>query len=555
MNGRWNRRGATIFALLVVGAAFGWWWWAGRPQPAAPWSPARYLPADADVALWTAPVGQVAGRLGDLGDQVPGLAGVFDLLRSYAGVDLRDEQATERAGLRRDAGTAVCVWRNAVWWTVPVRGPQGAQHVVETLRRRGYGIGAPRPTAHGRSWLVTDRQGQADRARLWHGPDAVVLRVALDPTPTGNEADALGALLTATPRTDLDLRGAVARAELHWGEAGRGARLVRDALHQALGPADLVIGAVADRAMGASVALEIDAQGLAARLALRSLPGKLQDIAQWHQGFIAKGGELSLADLLPDETPLVASARLNPGLWNNLPELLRDRVLPASALRALHESLGGVDARQLLAQLDGQVAIAVLAVGDEVPLDPTQWPNLWWRTALRIAVGVAARTDVEAAALADKLRSAVDTSADRSQPAQYGAWTGFSVPGPGAPWMVLRQGRQLAMIAGPGAADDLRRVAEGRFGALAKVATAPVEHAIASGQDLWLGARVGTARIVRSLRRRGVPDYALQLVGAVETVSARVRLTADEVVVDVALRPSGRKVGRDKAVLGAGDGP
>ncbi len=555
MNRRWSRLGVGLFALLVAAAAGGWWWWANRQVQLPPWSAARYLPADADVALWTAPVGDVAARVGDLGEQVPGLRGVFELLRLYTGVDLRNEEATQRAGLRRDAGTSVCIWRNGVWWAVPVRGTVGASHLTESLRRRGYGIGASQQTQHGQTWPVADRQGGAGRARVWHLPDAVVLRVALDATPTGNEPEAIAALLGAAPRKDLELQGAMARVESAWGDTGRGAALVRELLHKALGPADLVIGAVADRALGVAARIDLGRDGLTVRLSLRSAPGKLADIAQWHQQFVAKGGELSLADLLPDETPLLVQARINPGLWNNLPEILRDRVLPSSALRALHESLGGVDARQVLAQLDGQVVLAVLAVGDDVPLDPNQWPQLWWRTALRFAVGVAARSDVEAIALIDKLRSAVDTSADKSQSAQYAAWAGFSVPGPGSPWLVLRQGRQLAMVSGPGAADDLRRVADGKFGTLAKAATTPIERDIASGQGGWIGSRLATARVVRSLRRRGVPDYALQLVGAVETIAVRVRLGPDEVTLDVALRPSGRKAASEKAVQGAGDGP
>lgn len=555
MKGRWSRLGAGLFALLVAAAVGGWWWWTGREAPLAPWSPARYLPADADVALWTAPIGEFGARVGDLGDQVPGLRGVFDLLRMYAGVDLRDEEATQRAGLRRDAGTAVCVWRNGLWWAVPVRGAVGASHVTGLLQRRGYGIGPAQTTAHGNSWPVDDRQGGAGRARVWHLPDAVVLRIALDVTPTGNDPEAIAALLAAPARQDVDLQGAMARAESNWGDKGQGANLVRALLHKALGPADLVVGAVADRAVGAGARLELGRDGLNVRVTLRSANGKLDDIARYHQQFVPKGGELSLADLLPDETPVVAYARLNPGLWTNLPEMLRDQVLPASALRALHESLSGVDARQVLAQLDGQVALAVLAVGDEVPLDPNQWPQLWWRTALRLAVGVSARTDVEAGALLDKLRSAVETSADKPQPASFGTWNGFSVPGPGTPWLVLRNGRQLALVSGPGASDDLRRVAEGRFASLAKVATAPVESELVRGSEVWLSSRLGTARLVRSLRRRGVPDYALQLVGAVETVAARVRLGSSEVKLELALRPSGRKAGAEKAVQGAGDSP
>lgn len=541
--------------VLAVTAIGGWWWYGGQDPALPPWQAERFLPADADVAVWSAPIGEVADQLGVLGSQVPGLRGVFDLVKLYVGVDLRDAEATARAGLRRDAGLTVCIWRNGVWLAVPIRSPAGAAHIAENLRRRGYGIGPSQAHSSGQSWQIDDRQGGVNRARVWQLSDSVVVRVALDATPTGNAVGAIDTLVASKPRTDMDLAGAAIRAETAWGLQTPQAKLIQGQLHKLLGPADLAIGAAVDLVHSAGVRLDIGAERTSLTVKCRTEPNKLKDIADFHQNFVLAGGELAIADLLPDETPLLLRARINPALWNNVPEFLRERVVPTSALTLLHSSLSAVDARQILAQWDGQIAVALLAIGDQVPLDPNGWRNLWWRTALRLAVAVSFKTDTLAADVVTKLAAAIDTSAERTQVAQFGAWTGFSVPGPESPLFVLRKGKHVAMVAGTAAGDDLRRVVEGKFEALAKVARDGTDREIVDGKATWLGARVNTPRLVRSLRRRGVPDYAVQLVGAIEIVDARVQLGPSELVLELVLQPSGHAAGVDKAVSGAGDSP
>lgn len=545
--------GKILIALLFVGAAGGWWWYQNREPPLPAWQAERYLPQDADVALWTAPLGELADHLGELGQQVPGLSGVFDLLKLNVGADLRDREATLRAGLRRDAGLAVSIWRNGLWLAVPVAGPKGADHALEMLRRRGYGVGAAEPHGQGRSWPIADRQGGQGRARAWLLPDSVVVRVALDPTPTGNDLGAVDALVAAPPRQDLKLDGAALRIVSHWGTGTPQAGLIQGQLHKLLGPADLLIGALADKVAGIDGRATLGKAGVGVKIALQTDAGALKEIAAFHQGFVATGGELAVADLLPDETPLLLRVRANPALWTGLPEMIRDQALPQTALGRLHDSLTGVDARQLVAALDGQLAFSLLAIGDQVPLDPNQWPHLWWRTSLRLAVGASFKTDQLAAEWMGKLRSAIDTSADKTQPAEFGAWRGFAVQGPGAPWMVLQKAKHLAMVSGQGAVDDLRRVTEGKYQPLGKIAREGIDRDLIDGKNAWLGARVATSRLVRSLRRRGVPDYALQLIGAIDAVDARVQLQPDAAIVELDLRAAGVQAGKDTAVSGAGE--
>ncbi len=549
---RWSKPGLAAMVLLTAGAIGGWIWYAQRDVALSPWQAARFLPADADAVAWTATLGDVADNLGALGKNVQGLQGVFEMVKLAVGVDLRDARATERAGLRRDAGLAASIWHNGLWMALPVANSAGVDHVLEVLRRRGYGIGAPQLAALQRSWLIADRQGGQGRARVWDLGDTAVVRVALDATATGNEISDVQAWLATPKRSDVALDGAVLRIAMAWGLDTPQAKRVREPLHKLLGPADLLVGGALDRVQGLDVRAELGGDGVRLRATLQAPSGKLADIAAYYQNFVGDDAALNVGDLLPDETPLLLRARVNPALLSMVPEALRNQVLPATALAVLHPSLSGVDAGSIINQWDGQVALAVLAIGDSVPLDPNAWKNLWWRTALRLGLAVSLRTDVAAKDTLEKLRSAIDTSADRSTPAQYGAWAGFGVPGPGAPWLLLRNGRHLAVVAGTGATDDLRRITDGKYASLDKVARPGLDRALVQGQGTWLGVRLATPRIVRSLRRRGVPDYASQLVGAIDTVAARVQLTNDAMVAELSLFSAGNAATAEMPVNGTG---
>lgn len=552
-----QRLGLALAALLLVAAGVAALV-ALRPAPALPtWRAEAWLPAEAELVVWSAPTASVAERFDELAQTVTGLRGVWDAVQLASGVDWRDAAAIQRAGLRGDAGLAAFWWRQAAWVVVPIAAAAGGDHVREQLRRRGYGVGAPQALGNGQLWQIAGRDSQADLLQLWQGADAVVLRMPLEATATLAGPSELAGYFKAKTLASLDQAPGVLHLRWAWqgtGSSGQGAK-VQAALHQALGPADLLLGGVVDRVQGLDADVQLGPEGLTSQVRLKAAAGKLADVASYHAGFVADAAALSLGDLLPDETLLLSQLRLNPALWNGLPQALQDAVLPAHALQALHPALAGVDARQALQMWDGQVAVALLAVADAVPLDPRAWAKLWWRTALRPVVAVSLRSDAQARELQERLRAAIDTSADRSQPASFGRWLGFSVAGPDAPWLLLRQGRVIAMVSGQGAADDLRRVTEGKYAALGQAVQGEHEKTLVAGQRYWSSALLHTPRLVRSLRRRGVPDYATQLLGAVHSVAATVELTADSVTLQVALRPAADEEADHAApVQGAGGG-
>ncbi len=550
---------AAVVGLAAAAALA--WWLLGDAVRRQPWQAAAWLPKDAEVQLWTAPLGEVSAGARALAGRVQGLGGVVDAVKLASGVDFADADAVERAGLRADAGVAVTLWQGAAWAAIPVNRQAGVDHLLEQLLRRGYGVSAAKKDSHGAHWAVADRLGnRPDFLRIWDLDGAVLLRLPLEPTPTQTADAALDAFLTAPKLTAADLGDRPGSVHVRWQLAGPGnhAAAVRAAGHTALGPVDLLFGGVVERTQLATLDLGADASGVLALLRLDAGVDKLKDIADYHAGFVTVGSELAVGDLLPDETPLLLRLRVNPALWSLLPAAVQDSVLPSFALQALHPGLSGIDARQMLGDFDGQLAIGLLAVADSVPLDPVLWPRLDWHTALRPFVIASFKSDVAAKGWLDKLRGAVQASAqlgggDQLVAHRQGQWTGFAASGPGAPWWLLQRGRALAWLAGQGTGDDLRRLAEGKFLTLDKAFALEGEKQLVAGTQHGDGLLVATPRLVRSLRRRGVPEYATGLIGAIASVAVTLELNADALLLKATLRPSDADTEVSPDVHGAGE--
>lgn len=518
----------SLIAVAVLGAAL----WAVLSQHHGSetrfdWT--AWTPRDADAVLWLDRPGDLRAGLSRLAHDVPGTQGVRDALRLVAGADLLDPQAVAKAGLREDAGLVAFRWHDAVWLALPVRDERGPEHVLSVLRQRGY-----RPVAQGSSaWSIGDRtQPDSEALHAWLLDDVLLLR-------TGGAAEKAETALAAFQQEPRMAAAAPRPGELH--ARATLAAVDRQAMHDLLGPGNLLIGGAIDRLTGLVADLRV-ADGVPDLHVRMTAPaGALADVAQYHSGFLreAPGGLLDVGDLLPDETPLLVRARLNPALLSLLPAQVRASVLPSAALQVVHPALVGVDANlQVVQPWDGQVAVALLGIDDAVPLDPRAWPALSWRTALRLAVVLSLRTDQDAASLLQRVRAALDTTADRPKQVQLGVWAGLSVPGPEAPWLLLQSGRRIAFVSGTGELEDLQRVADGKFPSLAKVMRGDLEREVVEGRRLWFGALVTTPRLVRSLRRRGMPDYVVQMLGSVAAIAAGVALESDAIDLRAVLRPT-----------------
>ena len=516
----------VLIVLAGAGFAIGaWLTWRHEHLPAVP--VAQQVPQQADAVVWLDRLDAATRGMRRLTDRVPGARGIRDALQVLVDVDLMDREAVAKVGLRPDAGVALFRWRGVLWLALPVASEDGAQHILTVLKRRGYTCVGQNP------WRIMDRQdvhAQVAEMRLSDGTALLQWPIAAKPA-TFAEYDA------APKRQALTANPGELHAQLQ--VAADGPELA--AIHGLLGPANLVLGGLVDRIERLDADVQLDAAEPALHARLASKPGALTDIADYHVRFLqeAPGALLDLGQLLPDETPLLLRARLNPAILGLVPQVLRDALLPAAALGAWHPSLNGVDfQRSVLQAWDGQIAVALLGVADDLPLDPNVWTQRSWRKDLRFALAFSTHTDTEADTLQQTVRAAVETSVDKPTPAQFRDWGGFAIANPDAPWWLLRHGRHVVLLSGRGEGEDLERIATGKFPDLRTAATAPIEKSLLDGAGRWAGALVETPRLARALRRRGVPDYAVKLLAAVQSVAVAVSLDADALTLDVQVRPS-----------------
>ncbi|MFZ4578023.1 MAG: hypothetical protein ACOYOB_06445 [Myxococcota bacterium] len=532
--------GLVVAVAVMVGV------WTGTEPAPQHFSLDAWTPRDAGPVAWLDELAPVARGVRHFVDRVPGARGVQEALALTAGLDVLDPAAVEAAGFRMDAGLVGYRFQNAVWLVLPVRGPHAVEHLLKVLRQRGYEPRLDLAPLDGvlRHYAVAAR-GNAKREalHLWQLPDAIVTRWhpgAAETPPTPQQVQQLWHAWRISPRLPAGTLKA-RQGEVHVRAELSADGEIATAARAALGPANLLVGSLVDRARRVQADLRVDTAWPELRVVLQSEPGATVDIADYHFRYLQGGPAalLDLGDLLPDETVLLARTRLNPLSWKVLPAFVQDRVLPASLLSVLHPALSGVDARTaLLGALDGQLAAGLLGVADEVPLDPRAWTQLSARQVLRGFVAVSFTTDTQALAFVEQVRAALGSLQVATPPAQFGRWTGLTVDGPEAPWWLLRDGRKVVVLSGQGVGEDLARTAGGKFPTLGKAATGELEQALVQGKDWWTGASAMTPRIARSLRRRGVPDHFVQMLSSLAAVSVAVKLGSDGVEAVVQLRPA-----------------
>ncbi len=509
-----------VFIILLAGGSLAWWW-AHPPLSPLQWQ--AWVPAQAQAVAWTQPLGKIRPELKQLITALPGASGVGEALQWTAGVDLLDAEATQEAGFRDDAGIAAFTWQDAFWLVLPVRGQTGAAHALKVLADRGF---SSHPTTE-TSWDIADRNNpQVQAMQAWLIDDVLLVRQG----PV--QAQALAAWRGATKRAIAPDTLGMIHLEAQIDPA------LRQALHAGLGPANLLVGGAVDKLQRMDAQLVLNAQGPDLRVSLRSADNALADMQKYHQDFLGSSPALTVGDLLADETVLLLQARINPGLLSMIPQGIRGQWLPASALRVVDPNLGALDANSLvLGAWDGQIALAILGIADSVPLDPRLAVAMPWRSSLRLALILSLRTAAQAQAVVDM--AATTLVAQQPQATQLGQWHGFFFTKAATPWGLVASGPRLAFISGEGELADLTRTASGRFPSLGQAKHDPVVAEIIDGKSAWVGVVAQTPRVVRSLRRRGMPDYVVQLVDSIESFALKVDWTASSLELHVHLSPHG----------------
>ncbi len=523
---------------------------AGSNNGAEPFVLHAQVPTSAEQIIWLDELGDVVDGLSDLGRQIRGAEGLSEAGALLIGMPRLDRATLSEVGLDPSAGVVVWQHERALWISTRVANDGGAEHVVDVLRRRGH-IVQPlnADSGPGRGWSVAARGDESDlRARLRLVGRNLLVRWYLPlpgkGTPVGHTA-ALQAYDSAPRMAEAAMKAAGGQVHLRL-------RLTPElgfhkAARRAIGPAGLLFGRLVDGLQRAEVDLYLS--GGPPRLAVRLLSpaAATKAVADYHQGFLPEGTPaLDLGQLLPDEVAALARVRLNPALLGMVPNVLRNRVLPASILSQLHRSLSALDAHALLVdQLDGQVAVGLLGVDDAAPADPRTWSRRGFRRTVGAFVAASLRSDQAARNLIDRMRAVLAETGAKLASRTLGAFAGFTIGDPSVPWTLLRRGRSLIWISGAGELERFERVARGRFNTLAKSAGTDLEREVAAGGDHWVGALVTTGRLSRSMRRRGIPAHFVRMVASVAAVAATLSLRSDGLVLEVTLRPR-RPVGAPK---------
>ena len=513
---------------------------------------AAWTPRDAVAVMWLDDLGALLADLDELGTRLEGAAGIPEALALSLGVERPTPAAFDQAGLVVSSGAVAFVWHGAAWACVALHPSRGIPHVRTWLGQRGFDLlEEPAPG----TWLIRRPNATSPAALVWLRGSTLLVRAALPATwaaALGGESRppvATGKAVAAPVLARSALLAELEAAEKGLPLAGDGgvhlnARLgkndaLRPLLRRGLGLASLLFGGLIDGIQGLRADLRL--RGRAVRLAFRllSTPKANTDIARYHDGFLAKDSvALDLGDVLPDEIALWARVHINPRQLDMIPSFLRNRLLPATLLAALHPALAQVDARALfIDRLEGRLAAGVLGIDDKASLDPRSWI----RTGLqRVLSGFVAGTlgkEADAVALSGAVRAALSGAGEQLTPLTLGRWQGWSGAMLGTEVALLRRGNALLLIAGRGERARFERVARGRFPSLGKVAVRSMEKAMAADAIGWVGLGSTTGRIVRAARRRGVPDAFVRMVRGVAAVTMAVQLDADGVGAAVELRP------------------
>ena len=145
------------------------------------------------------------------------------------------------------------------------------------------------------------------------------------------------------------------------------------------------------------------------------------------------------------------------------------------------------------------------------------------------------RDDVAAKEVVERARKRLAENGGLQREIELGKWAG--VTRKDGDWAVLRDRRHVVWILGDGELPRFQRVQAGKFPSLGEVLKDDVERAATTGKGAWLSALLTTGRIVRSARRRGIPDAITAMIGSVEALAANVLLHKDGMTLQVQLRP------------------
>lgn len=549
-----HRRGAVALVLLLALVGGTVWVLKYREQgTSARFEATAHVPKAAVGVFWTGTLAEIATGLTEVGARIKGSAGLRDAAALLIGVKSLTAAGLTEVGLEAEAGVAGFIWDDAAWLAVPVRSRAGADHLLNLLQRRGHQVEAL-PAVGSRSfWQIHTRAGDAiaGHSQLEGGVllTRMVLPTATAATPTDARIDAFDAW-RAAPK--------LAGSEAESGAKTPGGRLlharwrldkddpIRSLVRRSLGPASLLFGRFVGSFTDARLDVLITNGAPTVTMKLNAPPDQAAEMRRYHRDFVQDDQALiALGGVLPDEVTAVVRARINPNLVSMVAGLLALGGGIAGDL--LDPELRSLDLQPLLlAPFDGQIAVALLGVSDDATPDLQQWRGTGWRKLAGVAAAVALRTDTDATAVIDRVRSRLQENSATFANVSLGEWRGIRRTGGRTSWALLRRDRGVFVILGEGEWERFDRVARGKFPSLGSTLQGPLENAVTSGKGQWLSAVVTTGRTVRSARRRGIPNSITSMVASVSAVALGVDLLDDGVRISASIRPRSAKMRKAK---------
>jgi len=557
-------RNVALAALFVGLIVIGWGVWrfeAGRAakqnEPAAA---QRIVPSDAELAVLFPTFEGLRQGLLAFSEGLEGADGLTEAVKALAGIDLKQPDALSRVGLEPTGDASAFYFASAFWLVLSSRDPQAATtHVRGLLEARGYtGF---EPAAGLPDVLVVRDRASPDRPAAFLAFNNELVFLIFPAAPRDLKAGVpsdpaiastlFAALHGATERLVDSPRLAAARKRLDATGSDPDTLLVArfpdgaerdkaiDKVLEALGPNGLLAGAFL-RGLDQFVAsFHVDRDTCSVRLGLlmkapeanKGLPPPTRDLAQRWVTF--QGGALPLGDVLPDDVAALVRLRVNPSVVGTVPQALFDQVVPKGVLGSVHPSLAEVDPRaDLLAHLAGDVAVGLLGLDPKAALNPVAWGQGPRALAEALHGFVAFDVQDPAPLLAriGALKPAASAAGAQVADIAIGKWRGSEWRFGSTVLLVLSEGKRFVVVNGEGERERLERVARGELPSLGAASKRSLEACVASGEPHLLSALATTGRVVRELRRRGIPDYFTGMLGGIRSIAATLDLDAESLL-------------------------
>ncbi len=538
-------------------------------RPPAPYEPEPYIPASADVALVTPPLGEARPAVVAFLEGAEGAEGLLDLVRERYGVDLRDPEGLRLAGL--DPRARLVAFREGGIWVLGV-GLSDRAAFAERLNAKllNLGLVAADPAFPEGSVVAiapgpeNEANGTATRVACKLTNNAAWLALRLDtaappaaaasvaaptaaaapPVPPAGTADPGRVLANLAPARETLMKNALFNQAMA-GAGPQALRLYADLRPWLAGPEAgallaswLGAGAGFVRpsleafgAFGATV--DVGGQGLRVRARwLRHGDSPPPPLFAW----LAPAGQpVDFGRLLPTGTPLFVRGSLNMQQYANIPPFLRRLAFQSNPLGFVHPAAQAADLdADVLQHLTGRFAFAVLGLDSRASLAGLS-RAFASRKALFENLHLALLLEIkDPAALAGRWSTLLQASLGKVEPVADAAVPALRVPSRDVPNLGLALAdHTLIVTVGDGEQDRVLRALGDRSPNLHTRARGELAQSVVGTGATPLGFFITFDRLLRQLQAKGFPPHFLKVLGSPDALSGALGLDDEGIRIDL----------------------